>query len=432
MVDLTGIFSHFKSQKIVVAGDLILDSTTFGKVKRISPEAPVPVVNVYKSNAYPGGAGNVITNLCSLGAEVTVIGRIGHDFYGQSLIDLLLQEKVDVRGIITQENYTTPMKNRIIASNQQLVRIDHEEIVDLSESHEQYLIENLEELLRDAKALAISDYGKGFLTPCLLKALIHRAQSMNIPVVADPKGIDFTKYQGVTILKPNLSEAYAAAGKSANSTLSEVAASLLKISNAKTLMITQSENGITNYFQDGSESHFPVLAKEVKDVTGAGDTVLATITYSLANNLSLQEATKMANIAAATVIEKIGCARITLKDLAHRLLEIDYKNKIFSDKNLFVLKILLEERECKILTLNCQNGLTSKIFESLFQVSDSSSDLLIYLEGDVNDDILRVLSSLKEVTYILMQSSMADLFLKELQPSHIQLLEKEYTESFTV
>lgn len=427
MVDLAGILSHFKSQKIVVAGDLILDSNTFGKAKRISPEAPVPVIHVVKSEEYLGGAGNVIVNLCSLGAEVTAIGRVGNDLFGKSLLNLLQKEKVNTEGIIIQENYLTPMKNRIIASNQQLVRIDHEEIIDLAEIHEQYLIDKLPILLKDAKALAISDYGKGFLTSCLMRALIWQARKMHMPIIADPKGNDFTKYHGVTILKPNLSEAYAASGKNIQTSLSDVATILIEQSDAEIMMITQSENGITNYSKDGSENHFPVSAKEVKDVTGAGDTVLAMITYSLANQVPIADATKIANIAAASVIEKIGCARITLKDLAQRLLELNYKNKIFSDRNLSVLKMFLIDRKCKVLALTENEGLTPKLFETLFELSDPSShDLLIYLPlNQTNQEVLRVLTSLKEVTYILFQSADANFFLEEMQVTFIQSLEKE-------
>ena len=176
MVRLTGTFSRLGCSKVLVIGDFLLDTYTIGKARRISPEAPVAVLHVQREEHRPGGAGNVVLNLISMGCEVAAIGRVGHDAGGEILLKSLRDEKVDARGMVHQSAYPTPVKNRIIADNQQIVRVDHEQIISIPELLEQQVIDALPELLKGVKVIAISDYGKGFLTRTLLSAVIEQGR----------------------------------------------------------------------------------------------------------------------------------------------------------------------------------------------------------------------------------------------------------------
>lgn len=403
MVKLANMLSRLNRAKILVVGDMLLDTYTVGKARRISPEAPVAIVNVLHEEHRPGGAGNVILNLLSLGAEVVAIGRIGKDWAGGVFVEALQAEGVDTSMVLPQEEYRTPVKNRIMAENQQIVRIDHEQIISLSEQLEQQIIDALPSLLRGVKIVAISDYGKGFLTKGLLAALIECAKDLDIPVITDPKGQDFAKYHGTTIIKPNLSEAFAAAKLPTTAPLENVAAQVLRQCQAELLMVTRSEAGISLFDNTGERFDFPVHAKEVKDVTGAGDTVLAMLAHALANGLTYQEAAQLCNVAAGIAIEHVGCARVTLSDLAHRLFQRDICHKVFDQEHLFVLKEVLKRRPFNLLILSQMDQLTPELFKALKKLAEQSEPLLVYLnDAEPHEGFVDVLSSLREVTFIVL------------------------------
>ncbi len=304
--------NRLKKKKVLLFGDFMLDVYTIGRVKRISPEAPVPVLCVSKEHSLPGGAGNTSLNLVALGMEVTAVGRVGDDPAGRELIQELKQERVDTSGIFVDQGYLTPQKNRMMADSQQIVRVDYEETTTLSSTLENQVIESLPQLMREIDLIAISDYAKGFLTPTLLEAVIELAQ---VPVIVDPKGMDFSRYRGATIIKPNYGEALAAAGLGQEATLDEVAAKILEENVLDTLIVTRSKEGMSIFEKDGMRQDFPAVVHEVRDVTGAGDTVLAVLTAALANEISLAEAAQLSNVAAAIAIERTGCARVSLEDL---------------------------------------------------------------------------------------------------------------------
>ncbi len=402
MVKLANMLSRLNPSKVLVVGDMLLDTYTLGKARRISPEAPVAIVNVQHEEHRPGGAGNVILNLLSLGAQVAAIGRVGRDWAGQTLRDALISEGVDVSAIVIQEGYRTPVKNRVIADNQQIVRIDHEQIIPLDETLEKQLIDNLPALLSGIKVVALSDYGKGFLTVPFLAALIQQANQMGIIVITDPKGHDFVKYTGTTIIKPNLSEAYAAANLPSHVALEKVASHILAQTQASLLMITRSEAGISLFDSSGMRYDFPVHAKEVKDVTGAGDTVLAMLVHAVANQLSYEEAAHLCNVAAGIAIEYVGCARVTLSDLAHRLLEHNMSNKVFDQEHLFVLQEVLKGKPFNLLILQTDR-LTLNLFQSIKRLASSETeDLLIYVEDEApGETFVDMLASLREVRFIV-------------------------------
>jgi D-beta-D-heptose 7-phosphate kinase/D-beta-D-heptose 1-phosphate adenosyltransferase len=301
-------------KNVLVVGDLMVDHYTYGKAKRISPEAPVPVVQVERENNLPGGAGNVMCNLSALGMRVIALCRIGEDNIGALCRTSLEKQGIDTQGIVVDHTFTTPIKNRIIADTQQIVRVDYEKKTALSLEAEQKSIAFFLSKLPNLDAIAISDYAKGFCTLTLLETIFAKAKEYSIPIIADPKSNNFERYKGATVLKPNLAEATRAANLSEDATLDNIARVILQHSLCKYLMITRSQEGISLFSKEGRKD-FPAFVHEVKDVTGAGDTVCAVITAALANNLSLDEATVLANKAASHAVQRVGCVQVSLNDL---------------------------------------------------------------------------------------------------------------------
>ena len=410
MVNLFSSFRKISKQSVMVIGDLMLDTYTIGKARRISPEAPVPVLHVQTEEHRPGGAGNVALNLVSMGSEALMVGRVGDDKDGRTLIDSLNTNGVQTHGIWTQAGCRTPVKNRVIADNQQMVRVDYETITPLHEAIEQQIIEALPGLLETIKVVAISDYGKGMITKTLMAAVVDECQKRDIPIIADPKGIDFTKYQKTTVVKPNLGEVYAAANLPLDVPLETVAQKVLDITQAEVLMVTRSEEGISLFHHSGEREDFPVRAREVKDVTGAGDTVLAMLTIALANKLSISEATRLSNVAAGIAISHFGCARVTLSELARDLLSEDIGNKVFDEEHLFALQEALKEREFAILSLSSKEGIGTQVFEAIRKVAEKKPwDLVVYIEDtDPNPIFIDVIASLHDVDYIIVKSEGLD------------------------
>lgn len=407
MVKLIGKFSRLNRQKVLVAGDLLLDSYTIGKARRISPEAPVAVIHVQHQEERPGGAGNAILNLISMGAEVVALGRVGKDLAGEKLLKALKAEEVDISGIAIDPDFLTPVKNRIVADNQQVVRVDHESITPLSAKIEKQLIAKLPKLLKGVKVVAISDYGKGFFSATLLKALLQTAKKMGIFTIVDPKGQDFSRYSGASLLKPNLSEAYAAAHLPSTAPLEDAAKNILHSIDADYLMVTRSDAGISLFHRKNKREDYPVKAKQVKDVTGAGDTVLAMLTIAIANGLQLSEAIQLSNLAAGIAIEQFGCARVTLPQLAKRLLEADSTNKIFDAEHLHALKAALENTPCTLIQISAKNPLNSATIHALLQEKSKNGDAIVAsIQGDpVSPEFLAHITSLAPIDFILLNTS---------------------------
>ena len=406
MVRLASVFSQIKKRKILVIGDLLLDTYTIGKARRISPEAPVAVIHVQKEERRAGGAGNVMLNLISMGAEVVAVGRIGNDFAGSYLRQSLIDEGIGACGICVQHSFPTPVKNRILADNQQIVRIDHETVMPIDAACERQVLDLLPSLLDKISIVAISDYGKGFLSKAILEKLIHLALKANIPVIADPKGTDFAKYRGATVIKPNLGEAYAAANLPPDASLDDVAKQILAMAQAESLMITRSESGISIFGKSGSRHDFPVKKREVKDVTGAGDTVLAMLACAMANGLPLTMAAQLSNVAAGIAIEHFGCARITLSELACRLLDDDVGNKIFDHEHLFALQEALKGRQSVMLSIREAQEFDSKIFKAIHQLAQvKNRALLVHIsDPSPNEEFITLLASLHDVKFIILQT----------------------------
>ena len=406
MVTLTGMFNNFKPFKALLVGDLMLDTYTIGDVRRVSPEAPVTVLNVEREEQRPGGAGNVALNIMDFGGSVSCVGRVGNDATADVLKNLLDSEGADVKNIVTQDGLLTPLKNRVIAGSQQIVRVDFEKVTPISEDKEKEVLDVVKAAIGDVDVVAISDYGKGLLTTRLLQDIIAVARNADVPVVVDPKGLDYARYRGATLTKPNFKEAYEAAGMSHDASLEDVAAKILRDTDAEYLLITRSKDGISLFDAKGKHQQFSVTARDVIDVTGAGDTVLSMLTCAIANGFSMEDAVKLSNVAASIAIERFGCARVTLKDIAERLLDDDIDNKIFEEEHIFALKNILSMKSFVTIGVEATKGLTSTIFQSIKRYARSHErELVIYIRDvDPDEEFVSILASLSEVGFIVIKS----------------------------
>lgn len=428
MVKLSGMLSRFSPVRVLVIGDFMLDTYTTGKVKRISPEAPVSVLHVQKEESRPGGAGNVVLNLVSLGAKVIAVGRIGYDIAGEELRDSLESEGVDIENLVLQKGYKTPVKNRLIADAQQILRVDFETVSQLTEQVEEQVFERLPLVIDKVDIIAISDYGKGFLSRALLKKVIEMASEKQIPVIVDPKGDDFSKYFGAAVIKPNLTEAYAAAKLPMEAPLEQVANVILQTCNVEMLIITRSESGISFFNKSGQRFDFPVRSKEVKDVTGAGDTVLSMISIALANKLDIKYGAQLANIAAGMAIERLGCARINLSEMAERLLEYDVENKIFDEEHLFALQQVLKGKRYIVLGVDSTQGISTALFRSLRKLAsrDTEKRVIVYVrDSDPDEEFVSLLSSLTEVDFIVLKCESLKNLCDIIHPHQVFIMEDD-------
>jgi rfaE bifunctional protein kinase chain/domain len=428
MVKLSGMLSRFSPVRVLVIGDFMLDTYTTGKVKRISPEAPVSVLHVQKEESLPGGAGNVVLNLVSLGAKVIAVGRVGCDVAGEELRDSLEREGVDIEYLVLQKGYKTPVKNRLIADAQQILRVDFEILSPLPEQIEEEIFEKIPPLIDKVQIIAVSDYGKGFLSRCFLQKVIQMASQKGIPVIIDPKGDDFSKYSGASVIKPNLTEAYAAAKLPMEASLDQVARVILQTCGIEMLIVTRSEAGISLFNKASQRFDFPVRSKEVKDVTGAGDTVLSMICIAWANKVDIKYGAQLANIAAGMAIERLGCARIKLSEVTERLLEFDVENKIFDEEHLFALQQALKGKRYTVLGLDSKHGMSTALFRSLRKLSsrDVEKKLIIYVrDSDLDEEFVSLLSSLAEVDFIVLQCESLKNLCEIIHPHQVFVMEDD-------
>jgi D-beta-D-heptose 7-phosphate kinase / D-beta-D-heptose 1-phosphate adenosyltransferase len=306
---------HYSHPCILVIGDLMIDHYLWGGCERISPEAPVQVVDIARETTVLGGAGNVINNLAALGAVVSVASVIGNDGIGEELQKMLNNLGVSTDGLVVQEGRKTSKKSRIVASNQQILRYDRESKEAISELSAQAIVAYAASIMGECDAVILSDYGKGVITDAVAQGIIVHARGLGKKVLVDPKGKDYTKYRGAYLLTPNKKEASEATGMSINDE-SSLRAALLQLKETCDLecsMITLSEDGIA--IDDGTMRRFPTVAREVFDVTGAGDTVIASLSYALSCGMSIDESAKFSNRAAAVVVGKIGSATVTLDEI---------------------------------------------------------------------------------------------------------------------
>jgi len=379
--DLNTLFLRARQLSALVVGDLMLDEYLWGTVDRISPEAPVQVVEVNREDLRLGGAGNVVNNLLALGCRVAVASVVGGDENGTLLQHTFTGKGADVVGVIEDPLRQTSRKTRVIAAHQQIVRIDRESREPLSPGCEERLISYLRGHAADYQVILVSDYQKGVLTPAVLAALMAIGRESGIPVVVDPKGNDYVKYRGATILTPNRKEAEAAAGIAIGdaASLEQAAARLIGQADLAALLITRSEEGMSLFRRDGEPVHIPTMAREVFDVTGAGDTVLAVLGLALAGGWPLPEAAWLANQAAGIAVSKLGTSTVSPDEIIEEIGR-GHRDSSVKLKSLEVLATIVareKERGRKVVFTNGCFDLLHAGHVKYLQKARSFGDLLV-------------------------------------------------------
>ena len=318
------IARQFQNLKFLVVGDLMLDEFLWGKVRRISPEAPVPVVEVDRETSYPGGAANVARNLREFAGEIYLLGLIGIDSHAKRLKELLAGEGIRLDCLVEDASYQTIVKTRIIAQHQQVVRVDRERKVGLSKLQTDKALAQLDGLLAQVDGVIIEDYGKGLLTQELIDAIVSRARAAGKIITVDPNPGNRLEWKGVTAIKPNRAEAFATIGTPAgnpvdppitDTALLEVGRALLDRWESESLLVTLGEQGMMLFERNAEPFHIPTQAREVFDVSGAGDTAIALFTLALCASATPAEAAEIANHASGIVVGKLGTATVSPKEL---------------------------------------------------------------------------------------------------------------------
>jgi len=407
--------------KILVIGDLILDEYIWGSVNRISPEAPVPVLETKSETMALGGAANVANNLVALDCDVTLIGAIGQDEKGDRLLQAIKNRKIDSRGIFRFIHRPTTSKIRIIAHNQQILRIDKEDNRPITEETESKIVQFVNEVLPSMDGVICSDYRKGILTEKVIRAVMHRAQMSKKMVIVDPKSADFSLYKGATALTPNQKEVEQATPIKINNQLDmdRAAEYLMGLTKAETLLITRGKDGMTMYRNKEKPVQIETLAREVADVTGAGDTVVSVFGMMMFSGFEYKESAILSNMAAGVVVEKTGTAVVTLSEI----------NSFMTNELLRSSRTVLELGELqKVVSLGKSVGkkvvFTNGCFDllhgghiELLQKSKALGDILVIglnsdssvrsLKGEnrpiqTQSERAKVLAALKYVDYIIL------------------------------
>lgn len=307
----------FTQARVLCIGDVMLDRFVYGGAQRISPEAPVPVVKVACSEAMPGGAGNVARNVVAMGASCSLLTVTGEDGPGNELIALLGALPGLTCHVVTDPERPTTVKTRFIASSQQVLRVDHEVDTPISSDVAQQLVDRATSLLREVDVLILSDYAKGALTEQITSPIIEAARALSIPVIVDPKGRNYRKYDGASVVTPNVKELEEATGIFADTYAGVEFATneLFKNTSVDAALVTSSERGLSYLARNVPGVHIPAAAREVFDVSGAGDTVVATLAVAMAVAIDPVEAARLANLAGGIVVGKVGTATVERREL---------------------------------------------------------------------------------------------------------------------
>lgn len=314
---LMELLNRLPGKVVLIIGDIMLDEFVWGDARRISPEAPVLVVDMRRRTHVPGGAGNTATNVASLGGEAMLAGVVGSDHNANYLRQALIHERVSPAGLLVDESRATTTKSRVIAHNQQVVRVDCEERRPLAQALEDQLLHWAEQQLTRADACIISDYDKGVVSNRLAGNFIRMARLAGKPVVVDPKGSNYDKYRGATVIKPNIpeTERFLKTELRDDRDLVQAGAKLSEALDGSAILITRGPQGMSLFRRDKSPVHLPSAARAVFDVTGAGDTVISSLALALGAGASLEEAARLANRAASVVVGKVGTATVTPDEL---------------------------------------------------------------------------------------------------------------------
>ncbi len=410
---MEGLEDKLKGTRVLVVGDICLDCYWKGDASRISPEAPVPVLKVVEEGKKPGGAANVAVNLTALGAKCDLIGAIGSDSEGKELKDLLKKAKVNWE-LIESSNSKTIVKYRMMAKGQQLIRIDREEL-KLSNHDYSFIKERFETLVSDVDVVVLSDYGKGLLK--YSKELIEIANNKNVKVLVDPKGNDYSKYNGSYIITPNTKEFIEVAGSWEDMEgMNQCAIDLLENNKITNLLVTRSEKGMSLFKKHEKRIDFAVTAREVYDVTGAGDTVIAMIAICIGAGIELKRSVELSNIAAGIVVGRLGTAAITLKEIQNNKDSVLQNQKIIKLDEALNYRVKWKEKGIKVVMTNgCFDILhyghikyleEAKLQGDLLCVLVNSDESIKHLKGEerpvnVLMDRMKLLEALECVDYVI-------------------------------
>lgn len=318
MHELESFLDKIEDVSVLVAGDLMLDTFVYGSVDRISPEGPIPVLSVTKETRMLGGAGNVLSNLSALGAKPVLFSIVGDDSHADTIKDMAIAMGADCGGLFSDPSRPTILKTRYVAQGQQLLRTDFEKTHAIDAALEERILQKAQEKIKQVKAVVLSDYGKGFFKGALLTKLIAMANKEGLPVLVDPKGNDFSIYRGADVITPNRKELALATNRSnlkSDDDIVSAAQDVLKKCGIKNVVATRSEDGMSVIGASSALLHLRTVAREVYDVSGAGDTVIATIAAAMATGMDLHNAARLANVAGGIAVSKLGTAPVTADEL---------------------------------------------------------------------------------------------------------------------
>ncbi len=313
-------FSHCR---VLVVGDIIMDEFIWGRVERISPEAPVPVVQVDRESLMMGGAGNVVSNIIALGGQAVLAGVIGNDAMGRELVRMIRRMNSPTHGIVVEDQRPTTIKTRVVAHSQQVVRVDRERCRPVTEDTVEQILAVLKQQLSSVAAIVVADYGKGVVTQSLMDGIRSLTRDSQVVVAVDPKLQNLALYRDVTFVTPNNQEAQAMSGIiiEDEDSLKRAGYHLLHELGCQMVLITQGERGMTLFEQNGETTQIPTVARKVFDVSGAGDTVISTFTLALAAGLTPRQSAVLANLAAGLVVAEVGTATVAGSRLKEALLD---------------------------------------------------------------------------------------------------------------
>ncbi|MBI37945.1 MAG: bifunctional heptose 7-phosphate kinase/heptose 1-phosphate adenyltransferase [Alphaproteobacteria bacterium] len=378
----------FNRANILCVGDVMLDQYVYGEVDRVSPEAPIPVLNVGKKERAIGGAGNVVCNIASLGSVGYLLAEIGNDEAGEEIGRLLKTNQKAVPKLLINLGKPTTLKTRFIADGQQLLRSDEESINGYNEAFSDKIITEFDSIINNNAlgAIVLSDYGKGVLTDKVITEIISTSKSISIPIIVDPKGSNFTKYTGADILTPNRKELGEATQMSVNNSeeIVEACNKLIEITGVTNVLVTRGSMGMSLISKDDKPFHLPALAREIYDVSGAGDTVVAVLATGLSVGMEIRDAATLANIAAGLVVSKVGTAVVNKSDLESSInAQRGSLSNIYDENNL--MKRIAQWRS-QNLKIGFTNGCFDVIHPGHISLLDQASSQCDRLVIGVNSD----------------------------------------------
>lgn len=377
------IVEKLKRINVLVVGDFMVDIYVRGQVTRISPEAPVPIINVTETDYRLGGAGNVANNIVSLGGKPVILTCIGRDQEGAILLDRLNEIDCDMQYIGQYENISTICKIRVVSDNKQFLRIDKGEKNPVLDEYVEYVRRCIDQIFNGIDIVVISDYDKGVISAEFVHIIIQYAKSRNIPTIVDPKGKDYDKYEGATICTPNMEELSVVTGYNAITEENiALCANMLLKKGIQNILITRSDKGMTLITKD-NKSHFPIVAKEVVDVTGAGDTVVAMLAIAMGSGLPVNDCCVIANQAASIVVQKFGTATVSLQELK-KLNDTDiYSRKLVTINDIISIRDSLQKKgKIIVFTNGCFDLLHAGHLELLQRAKSYGDVLVVGLNSD--------------------------------------------------